>query len=449
VSTNPMIQGNEESFFAGDAPVGMPGAGTSGSNGCPHHTAALGASYNPFDPDFLQDPHKFFTKARREAPVCYNPIFNMWLVTGYAEVLKVCEDTTLFSSKNKVDPPNDIHPEVLEILRTEGFPVVLQLFNSDPPEHDRISALVNQGFSAQHLQAAVPGMYQLAHQLVDAFPADRKVELRAAYADPFPLSTILDFIGVPAVDHAQVKVWDDWWARLFTSAHAIDEQMHAVRQVVEYQHYFNNLINDRRARPKNDLTSRLVAASVEGAEPLRNDEMIWQFMGLLAAGHATTTDALTNLLLIILREPGRWNYLHSHREEIPSYIDEGLRFANPVLGLPRVATREVELGGVTIPEGGQVLVSFCSANRDDRLTPHADAFNPSREGVTRHLGFGKGLHYCVGARMSRNMMRVAIEVLLDRVPTLHLEEHYSPEHTVHPFLWGLARLPLRWDSQIS
>lgn len=413
---------------------------------CPHATAALGASYNPFDPEFLKDPHQFFTRARREAPVCFNPVFNMWLVTGYAEVLKACEDTTLFSSKNKVDPPNDIHPEVLEVLRTEGFPVVLQLFNSDPPEHDRIGALVNQGFSAQILQAAIPGMHKLAAELVDAFIDDGKVELRAALADPFPLSIILDFIGVPREDHPQIRIWDDWWARLFTSAHAIDEQLFAVRQVVAYQQYFDRLINARRANPQDDLTSRLVAAKWGDAEPLRNDEMIWQFMGLLAAGHATTTDALTNLLLIILQQPDGWSYLDAHRDEIPSFIDEGLRYANPVLGLPRITTREVELGGVTIPEGGQVLLSFCSANRDDQLTPNADKFNPHREGVSRHLGFGRGLHYCVGARLSRQMMAVALEVLLDRIPGMRIESGYEAEHTVHPFLWGLARLPIEWNA---
>jgi cytochrome P450 len=114
-----------------------------------HPTAALGAQYNPFDPGFLRDPHAFFDRARAEAPVCYNPVFNMWLVTGYDEVMKVCEDPILFSSRNKVDPPNDVRPEVLKILADEGYPVTLQLFNSDPPEHDRIAALVHQGFTSR------------------------------------------------------------------------------------------------------------------------------------------------------------------------------------------------------------------------------------------------------------------------------------------------------------
>jgi cytochrome P450 len=410
-----------------------------------HQSAALGARYNPFDPEFLKDPHVFFSKARAEAPVCFNPVFSMWLVTGYDEVLKVCEDPVLFSSKNKVDPPNDIHPEVLQYLATEGYSVVLQLFNSDPPEHDRIRTLMARGVTLKTMNDQVPAIRRLAHDYIDKFVKDCRVELRAAYADPLPLTVILDYLGAPRKDHEQIRIWDDWWARLFTSAHAIEEQFEAVRQVVAYQKYFDALINERRAHPQDDLTSRLVAARADGCEPLCNVEMIWQFMGLLAAGHATTTDALTNLLLVLFRHPDIIARMRADPSIIPDVVDEGLRYVNPVLGLPRITTRDVELGGVLIPENSHVLVSFCSANRADALTPDANTFNPSRLDVGRHLGFGRGIHYCVGARMSRNMMVTAIEVLLERLPGLRLEAGAEPEHTRHPFLWGLANLPVEWD----
>lgn len=408
-------------------------------------SAAIGAAYNPFDPGFLSDPHAFFARARSEAPVCYNPLFNMWLVTGYDEVLQVCEDSVLYSSKNKVDPPNDVKPEVLEILATEGHSVVLQLFNSDPPQHDRIRALIGKGFTNESFRAAIPGTRKLAHELIDGFIGRGRVDLRAGLADPLPLSIILDYIGVPREDHPRVKVWDDWWARLFTSAHAIEEQMDAVRQVVAYQKYFEALIEDRRVNPRDDLASRLTAARMDGYEPLRTVELIWQFMGLLAAGHATTTDATTNLLLVILEKPGLWSSLKEHPEQVSNFIEEGLRFVNPVLGLPRITTAEVELAGVTIPAGSQVLVSFCSANRDAKLTPEPDCFEPGRQGVSRHLAFGRGIHYCVGARIARNMMAVMIEALLERLPGLRLPPDHRTKHTVHPFLWGLSELPVEWD----
>lgn len=412
--------------------------------GAMHPTAVLGASYNPFDPRFRQDPHVFFAKARAEAPVCFNPVFDMWVVTGYPEVITVCEDPVLFSSKNKVDPPASVLPEVLRILQVEGYPVAKQLFNSDPPAHGWIRSLIGQGLTRARMHEQEPRMREFAERTVASFAGDGHADLREAYTFPVPLTAILDLLGAPREDHARIKAWDDAWARLFTSAHAIDDQLDAVREVVAYQKYWEAILDDRRAHPRDDLPSALVTASVPDREPLSNGELIWQFMGLLAAGHATATDSMTNLLLLLLSEPGRWQALRADPGQIPDYIDEGLRLVNPVLGLPRVTTREVELGGVTLPEGAEVLVSFCSANRDGNVIPHADEFRPDRPAVSRHLGFGRGIHYCIGARMAQLMMRVMLAALLDRLPDPRIESDYRVEYTTHPFLWGVARLPVRW-----
>jgi cytochrome P450 len=409
-----------------------------------HPTAALGALYNPFDPDFLNDPHAFFKRARTEAPVCFNPLFNIWLVTGYKEAIRVCEDPVLFSSKNKVDPPMSVLPEVLRILNEEGYPVATQLFNSDPPEHSKIRQLIGQGLTLARVKAQEPSMRQLACETVDRFIGNGAADLRAEYTFPVPLSAILDLLGAPREDHAQIKAWDDAWARLFTSAHAIDDQLDAVREVIAYQKYWEAILDDRRANPCDDLPSALTHARVDSRLPLSNGELIWQFMGLLAAGHATTTDALTNLLLVLLSEPTRWDALREDPELLRNSIDEGLRLVNPVLGLPRVTTREVELGGVVLPEGAEVLVSFCSANRDGTVIVDPDDFVPSRAAVTRHMGFGHGIHYCIGARMAHIMLRVMLETLIERLPRLRLEPHYQAEYTMHPFLWGVGRLPVCW-----
>jgi cytochrome P450 len=424
-----------------DLPPGLgPAAGVE-----PHPTAALGAEYNPFDPRFLRDPHAFFTRARTEAPVCFNPVFNMWLVTGHAEVMSVCRDPVTFSSKNKVDPPATVLPEVLEILHRDGYPVARQLFNSDPPDHAKIRSLLGQGLTKERLVAQEPSIRTLAHATVDTFVADGGADLRDAYTFPVPLGAILDLLGAPRADHARIKAWDDAWARLFTSAYAIEDQLDAVREVVAYQKYWEALLDDRRANPTDDLPSALVHARIDDREPLTNAELIWQFMGLLAAGHATTTDALTNLLYVVLSEPDRWQALVDDPTLIQPAIDEGLRLVNPVLGLPRVTTREVELGGVTLPEGAEVLVSFCSASRDPAAFANPDAYDPCREGLTRHLGYGWGIHHCIGSRMADGMMRAMLEVLIERLPSLRLSPEYEPEFNVHPFLWGSGRLPATWS----
>lgn len=409
----------------------------------PHPTAALGAEYNPFDPAFRANPHQFFDRARREAPVCFNPVFGMWLVTGYSEVMQVCTDTATFSSMNKVDPPNTVLPEVLEILHTEGFPVAMQLFNTDPPDHARLRSLVGQAFTNEVLDRFGPRVVETMAGYIEQWQHEDEVDLYPRFTNPMPLTIILDFIGVPRDMHEQVGRWDDAWARLFTSAHAIDDQLDAVRAVVGYQQYLNGLIDQRRAEPADDLISRCVHARRGDYQPLTNAELVWQIMGLLAAGHATTTDALSHLLLVLLSEPDRWQAVVADPGMLGAVVEEGLRLVNPVLGLPRITTREVLLGEVTLPAGAEVLVSFCAANRDEAFTANPGVFDPARTGVSRHLGFGWGVHQCIGARLSNLMLSSALGQLAARVPALRLAADYQPAFTEHPFLWGLSSLRVR------
>ncbi len=418
-----------------------PGAGDSAEP--PHPTAALGMLYNPFDPQFRANPHQFFDRARVEAPVCFNPVFGMWLVTGYDEVMQVCTDTATFSSGNKVDPPNTVLPEVLEILNTEGFPVAMQLFNTDPPDHARLRSLIGQGFTTEVLEEFEAAVVPTIAGYLDRLQDEAEVDLYPRFTNPMPLTIILDFIGVPRDMHAQVERWDDAWARLFTSAHAIDDQLDAVRAVVAYQQYLSSLIDERRATPADDLLSRCVHARRGDYQPLTNAELVWQTMGLLAAGHATTTDALSHLLLVLLRQREWWQAVVADSSLLEPVVEEGLRLVNPVLGLPRITTREVVLGEVTLPAGAEVLVSFCAANRDHAFTDNPAEFDPTRRSVTRHLGFGWGVHQCIGARLSKIMLCAAVGQLAQRLPDLRLADGYEPSFTEHPFLWGVASLRVR------
>jgi len=409
----------------------------------PHPTAALGMLYNPFDPAFRADPHRFFDRARAEAPVCFNPVFGMWLVTGYEQVMQVCTDTVTFSSGNKVDPPNEISPEVLEILHTEGFPVAMQLFNTDPPDHARLRSLVGQAFTNDVLNRFEAEIVPTIAGYLEQWQDEAEVDLYPRFTNPMPLTIILDFIGVPRDMHAQVERWDDAWARLFTSAHAIEDQLDAVRAVVAYQQYLNALIDQRREQPAEDLISRCVHARRGDYQPLTNAELVWQIMGLLAAGHATTTDALSHLLLVLLRDRSWWEAVTADPELLEPIVEEGLRFVNPVLGLPRITTREVQVGDVLLPAGAEVLVSFCAANRDEAFTDDPGVFDPRRRSVTRHMGFGWGVHQCIGARLSKIMLCGAVGQLASRLPDLRLAEDYEPTFTEHPFLWGVASLRVR------
>jgi cytochrome P450 len=406
--------------------------------------AEVGEGYNPFDERFTKDPHAFFARARAEAPVCYSPIFDMWLVTRYEDVMTVLDDPVVFSSKNKGGPPPNVLPEVLEILEREGYLVVGQLFNSDPPEHTRMRTLFMKGFTPARIEAMEPVIRQFAHELLDGFAAEGRADLRPRFTDLLPMAVVLTFIGVPREDHLQVRRWNDAWADLFAKD-SRDDQLTAVREVVAYQKYYEALIEERRARPRDDLISIVANARVDGLEPLSTAELVWQLMGLMAAGQGTTTEGMSNLLLLLLRDRDRWRALEADHGLIPGYVTEALRVVDPVLGLPRVTTEDVELGGVSIPAGAQLLVVFASANRDAETFDEPDRFDPERPTLAQNLNFGRGTHYCIGGRLARLEISVALDVLLDRLPNLRLEDGFDPDFLPHPFLWGPARLPGEWD----
>ncbi|MFC3448583.1 cytochrome P450 [Amycolatopsis speibonae] len=400
-----------------------------------------GNGFNPFDPVFLADPHAFFAQAREKEPVCHNDFMKFWIVTRYEDVMRVLGDHETFSSEHKIGPMAHWPEEALALLEREGYPPAAQLFSTDPPVHTRIRSRFAEGFTAERIAATEAQVRLAAESLVDLVEPEGLADLRAAYTHPLPRTVILDLIGVPRADHAQLEKWFAAWGGLYTPGVPDEALIECVRQVVDYQRYYAELIAARRASPCEDLVSALAAP---GEEALADDELIWQLMGLLAAGHETTTNTLTGVLRVVLGDRAEWERMLEDRARIQAVVEEGARFANPVLGLPRTTTKETEIGGAVLPAGAQVMVSFASANRDLPDVDGADEFDPGRSVVGRHLGFGWGPHFCIGARLARMQLRVAIEVLLARLPTLRLCEDFEPEYAPHPFLWGLARLPVEW-----
>lgn len=416
----------------------------------PDDPVELGAEFNPFDPNFLADPHAFFARARGEAPVCRNTFMNTWLVTRHDDVLRVLDDDELFSSQDRVGPMANWPPEVVAVLRDEGYLPAAQLFSTDPPEHTRIRTQFTKGFTPQRIATLEPSIRAAATELIDAMMIESgagAADLRAGYTHPLPRTVILDMIGVPRADHPRLEVWFQAWGALYDPMASPEALLAAVRQVVDYQHYYTALIAERRAHPSDDLVSALVTGPDEefASAPLAEDELIWQLMGLQAAGHETTTNVLTSILALLLRDRAQWRRAATEPAYVDNVVEEGLRVVNPVLGLPRRTTRQCELGNVCLDAGAELLVSFASANRDLPDMPDPDVFNPDRPGVARHVGFGWGTHFCIGSRLARLQLRVAIRVLAERLPGLHLPANATLEYSPHPFLWGPSRLLVEWD----
>jgi cytochrome P450 len=404
-------------------------------------TAQLSTLYNPFDPGFLANPHPVFERLHQEAPICYSDLFESWLITRYRDVVGALDRDVLRARSGKMGaPPRD----EVKAEMAKGCPHAPVLYDSDGPEYARLRALIDAALSPQVIASFEPIARAVASELVDAIASGDAAELVTDVVTPFADRTILDFVGVPQADHAQVRAWNYDAMTMFIPGKDLASQIAAARRVVAYQRYNLDLIAVRRAEPRDDIATALVQARVDGIEPLSDVEIVWELMELTGVA-SNTKFGLANVLLQLLREPGRWEALRADPGLVPAAVEEGLRVECPILGSAREARETLEIAGTTVPAGAPVLVAYAAANHDPDEFAEPERFDPNRSNADNQLSMGRGNHSCVGASVARMQMRVAIQVLGEWLPGLRLEDGFQPTHTApFPFLRTVARLPVRW-----
>jgi cytochrome P450 len=382
---------------------------------CPY----LGAQYNPFAGPHVADPHPFYAQLRQDAPVTFSPMLGMWLVSRYEDICKVLRDPARYSSSDMGNMGSVLTPETRSVL-AEGYPLAPGLINSDPPSHTRLRRLLGRGLSAQRLNAQDARIRAVSRELLGAFVHKGHADLVTQFAYPLPVRIILGLAGIPEEDMDDIKHWCDDFFRLVFTRVSPEEQPVLARSWVTFQHYVVRLIRARRDEPRDDLISYLVNADA-GGEALSLPELIITIAGnLLAAGHETTTALLAQCWKQALLQPGLWQRLRKERELVPHLIEETLRFDSVTHGMIRTATEDVEIAGVPLPRGSRLMLLYASASRDASLLPDGDAFDISRKHPS-HLGFGRGIHFCIGAPLARLEALIATNLLLDQLPDLRLE----------------------------
>lgn len=407
-------------------------------------TAAIGAAFNPFDPAFGANPYPFYVKARREAPVFFSPHFNLWVVSTYDDILTVLKNTATFSSLQNLSPPVPWPAEVMAVL-AEGYPMPPTLVNNDPPAHTRVRNLFAAAFTPKRIAQMEPRIRAVVKELIEGFEKDGKADLFARFAYPLPMTVICELLGVPPEDRAKVKSLHDEWILSTNPELPLERRLECARNIVAYQRYFAAMLEDRQKSPRDDLTTAMVQARVEGETPFTMPEMILQMMVLLSAGHETTSNLIAGTLMLLLQHPQVAKAIDESPSLLPDAIEEAIRLESPQQMFQRVATRAVELGGKTIPEGARVLVIYSSANRDEKVYKDPEIMNIQRENEGRHLAFGYGVHFCIGAPLARLEGRVALEELRKRLPNLRFPAGYVPEFNQNFFWRGPKELPLLWD----
>lgn len=410
------------------------------------HVADIARRFDPLDPEQTERRYDLWADAREHAPVFYSPKYDVWFVTRYDDVEAVLKDVRSFSKCDDFAPAQPWPAEVQKAL-DKGYPWEYFLSNNDPPIHTPLKRVVSKAISRRQTTAIAARVRDIASELIDGFAQDGIAELGEQLAWPFPALVTLEIIGFPREDMELLKQWGDEWVLLFSDAPLETEVMvGAADQFVTFQNYVLEHLRDRERNPKDDLLSHLIRelhADPEIDLPL--EDIVNIPIAVMTAGHITGTLLLLEEITELLKYPDLMRQVREDPEKIPVLVEEALRFEPPVHGTFIRALTEVEVGGVKIPADARVLLSYGSANHDTEHFRCPEQFDINRTDVNRHLGFGKGTHYCPGAPLARLEQRVALELLLERCPNLRGVEGRPPERMQHFWLRGYQSLWVEWD----
>lgn len=383
--------------------------------------------FDPSDPAFLADPYPVYARLRELGPVLYYPARALFLLTGFDEVHAALRDRRLgraYAARHSDDAFGEGAPDP----RWANFNASEQwsLLNLEPPDHTRLRRLVTKVFTARSVAALRPEIEALAAgQLSAAMAAGDPVELIAAYAQPFSVAVICLLLGVPQVDGPRLLDWSHAIVKMYEFSTSDTERQAADDAARDFIGYVHGLIAARRQHPENDLISELVTVA-DGGEMLTLDEIVCTVIVLLNAGHEATVNTLGNGMRAMLLHPDQWARVSSGEVAPATAVEEMLRWDAPLQLFERWVLEDgVQIGGRTFSTGERVGMMFGSANRDPRRFPDADAFDVGRGDAT-HIGFGGGLHFCIGAPLARLELASSVALLRDHPLQLMAQPEYQP-----------------------
>ncbi|MDQ0851590.1 cytochrome P450 [Arthrobacter sp. B3I9] len=382
------------------------------------------------DDEHPLNPFPHYERMRESAPVFHDEQSGSWHVFGYEDVQRVLTEHAAFSSKMVPDDPSET-----------GQLFAASLISTDPPRHRQLRSLVTQAFTPKAVDALAPRISALADEMLDVIVSTGRADLIEALAYPLPVIVIAELMGIPAEDRNRFKQWSDVIvSQTRTGAENVDHRA-TNREMTEY---FLAMIEQRRSRPGNDLISSLLAAEIEG-QKLSVAELLGFCSLLLVAGNETTTNLIGNAVLSFTEAPETIERLAADPSLLPQAIEEVLRYRSPVQSMYRVTATDTTLGSRPIPAGSPVVAWIGSANRDERQFERPERFDIQRS-PNRHLAFGQGIHFCLGAPLARLEARIALGAVLSRLPGLTLAAGSRLERMESTIIYGLKEIPVSWQA---
>lgn len=371
--------------------------------------------YHLLDPDILANPYPLFARLRQEDPVHWDPYLHAWIVTRYADVVKVL----LEFSADRTPSPERLTEMGLAELSPIASVMVKQMLFMDPPTHTRIRGLASFAFTPQRVAVLREHIRQIVSDLLDRVQRRGHMDVIGDLAGPLPYTVTAEMLGVPIEDAPQLKMWSQDFAEMLGNFQHNPERTPKVRRAVEGMvEYFKNAIREIRKYPREGLIQSFLNAEVGGSR-FTEEEVIANTIVTMVGGQETTTNLIGNGVLTLLRHPEQFEKLKSDLMLIPSAIEEMLRYEPPSQQTARLAPRDVELGGKKIRKCQAAIAIMAAGNRDPERFPEPDRFDITRTD-NRHLSFGWAAHFCFGAALARIEGQVTFEMLLRRMPNLRL-----------------------------
>ena len=388
--------------------------------------------YNPFLPEVKDNPYPYYAYLRQHAPVYEVPGVGFWVVSRYDDVLSLLKTPQVFSST--VLAPfllGDLTPFSLEV------PPFIAI---DPPDHTRLRKLANRAFTPRRIASLESHLREVVRQLLEPIVTQGTFDLISDLAVPLPIIAIAELLGVPPERYLDFKRWTNDIVKGNSRVALTAEEETQIRlSIAEFRTYFQEAIAAYRQQPGDNLLSDLVRAEEE-EQRLSAEEVLSMALLLLAAGAETTTNLIGNAMLALLNHPEQLAEVRNNLALVSNVVEETLRYDSVVQVWPRMTLQEITIADTTLSVGSVVMFMPGSANRDERKFPDPDRFDIHRS-TDAHVGFGFGIHFCIGAPLARLETKVALEMLLARFPRIaRTDEPYT--RIDFPFFRGLKSLPL-------
>ena len=402
--------------------------------------------FSPCDASLKADPYETFARLREQDPI-HRSAHGYWVVSRYDDIRSVLMNREAFGQGDFVENIRLFYGPDFDVMGQRGYKWLSEVFlMQDPPHHTRVRGLVTGALTARRVRAMEPRIREITDRLINDFAADREGDLIARFAYELPVRVMCDMLGIDPED-ARLKTVIDAIAQSFIvfEARALTdaELATANSQIAVLQQFFETLFDERKAAPRDDLATALVQAG--GAEDaLSHDELVTVAIGLFGAGFETTAHMIGNGLLCFSRFPDQWRRLVGEPETLAAgVVDEALRYESSLIATYRTALRATEVRGQPIAQGEKVLTLIGAGNRDPRLFDDPDRFDIGRGNAARHLSFGGGIHFCVGAELARLEGRIAFERLATRLPGLTVDVD-APAWREGFLFRGMSALRAQW-----